>query len=96
MVRWYDGKGKPHDEPYTGPMKGQHVVVPRPEPKPAEKGWVSGWLGKALAAFSEGICPNCSGSLNPEGYCFHCQIRWSADFQRNMIWANYPFPGEVF
>lgn len=62
----------------------------------AENGWVTGWLGTALAAFSEGMCPDCSGSLNREGYCFPCQIRWSADFQRNMIWSNYPFPGEVF
>lgn len=35
MGKWYDVNGEAHHEPYTGPMKGQHVVVPRPEPKPA-------------------------------------------------------------
>lgn len=34
-MAWYDSKGKKHDEPYRGPMKGQHVVVPAPPPKKA-------------------------------------------------------------
>ena len=34
--RWWDRNGNAHDEPYTGPMKGQHAVVPRPEPKSRE------------------------------------------------------------
>jgi len=50
------------------------------------------WLAHALAAVSEGMCPNHLTPLRTTGWCVACQLWYRADFPARNVIAHYPIP----
>ena len=49
-------------------------------------------LDQALAAVSEGMCPNHLTPLRASGWCVLCQLWYHADFPAQTVIADYPIP----
>ena len=49
------------------------------------------WREHALAALSEGMCPNHLTPLRITGWCVPCQLWYRTDPEQNLI-AYYPIP----
>jgi hypothetical protein len=47
------------------------------------------WLERALAAVSEGFCPNHGVQLTPLGFCFACEAAYSLAGRGTTVTVTY-------